>query len=229
MELIKQDGANIVYRINSGFRMSESTLSGVNWAGGVKRVSLVFEKGGISEEDLCGCLPQGYDMRIVYSVNKEELSRISVPSKNGKISLEIPSDLSDLKSFFMKTIEDYYILPFSSRVPPGLRQETKEFVENKLSLEGNIYLMKGSERIGFISLVGSKNAAGVPINLIPWIWVDGKLSPADRLVAHAKIIECLKDKAKGEINAWVDSFNIRSIKFFRKLGFMPSCAHITRR
>ena len=68
-----------------------------------------------------------------------------------------------------------------------------------------------------------------PTSLIPWVWIDSKLSANERQNVHFQMVSWLKKNTKKEIGAGIDAVNLRSLKFFTKLGFKPTYILFQRR
>lgn len=90
-------------------------------------------------------------------------------------------------------------------------------------------LKKGRKTVALVYMMDWMDWRGRPVDWVGHIWIDAGLDPFDRGRIHGYIAAWWKRTAKtGKIQGVVNSFNLRSQKFFRKMGFKPECLHVLK-
>lgn len=126
------------------------------------------------------------------------------------------------------SVEKYFYAPYKDRL--DLKKNRKEdvwFLREAMTLRKSAILTEKGAIRGIVSALDWKDTAGRPSLLVAWVWISDKLLPPRRAQAHVALSEWLKAHARGRIMATVDSFNVRSRRFFIKLGFSPECVHFS--
>jgi len=107
--------------------------------------------------------------------------------------------------------------------------EFKFVANNYLSTANVLYLEKDKKLTTLMTVIKWKDYNDIPVDWITWVWIEKDISKDERSVIHNYISVWLRDNIEDRVQCVVNSFNVRSQKFFRKLGFTPECIHIVRK
>lgn len=178
-------------------------------------------------DKLCHLAEGKLKLRVAYYASKAQLLR-NHPQTNAGLRWRKPRSLKELRRLYRMSVERYFYAPYKDRL--DLKKNRKEdawFLREAMTLRNSAVLTEHGSIQGVVNALDWKDTAGRPSLLVAWVWISAKLLPPLRAQAHAGLAEWLKDHAKGRIMATVDSFNVRSRRFFVKLGFSPECVHFT--
>lgn len=167
-------------------------------------------------------ISEAYAARIQYHATKEHLILPLIPEGPFSVTV-VERDVSFIRELYLHKIMELYS-EWRQYVTPDRVEFSKNVAQYRLSPENSVCIAKGSVPIGLTTLYKREDGATFCLN---WIWFDPKLPPQDRACAHYLTVEWLKRKGY-TITAFVDSFNQRSQRFFRKIGFRAICLHITK-
>lgn len=79
--------------------------------------------------------------------------------------------------------------------------------------------------IGMVSIFPESDCLGRPLDQVAWVWVERSLGPRLRAAAHDVVSRALATTDARRLQAGVHIKNIRSQRFFTRLGFKPTCLH----
>jgi RimJ/RimL family protein N-acetyltransferase len=187
-----------------------------------KKGCLFFTEDEIKDEFLINSRinPREYRFRMNYSITKKQLKAEKT---------ELPLGIKQMK---FKIKKQYFNLLKKKLIE--YHYTWKNFVDKKSNLEWirNVHklaktrdylcLKKSRKIITLIDLWEYIDFIRCPMDWIGHIWISPDLGKEERIIIHKYIRWWLKNNMKHKvIRAAVDSFNIRSQKFFRKMGFKP--------
>ncbi len=113
-------------------------------------------------------------------------------------------------------------MPFNA---PGVLDSLKDSVRQHARVGETLVLVQNSEKIatcvGFDMVID-----GEPTTLISWVWVKSDISAALKQAILSNITKWLEKTAQQKLFAAIHVENERSINFFSKMGFQPSCLFV---
>lgn len=219
-------GGARIFELDRPADLTGELLESLDWPADAPKAAFIFKEpaneGSLSS--LSG-LPGKYMARIGYTALTSGLASTSAQVTDWRT----PTDFNALKILTRRTIIDHFYEPWRELESPGFLKDVESFLEHGLSLKASAhYLIKG-RAAGLINLMPNHDCHGRPVDHIAWVWIDASLTPPERAAAHSQLLKWLAGTETGRIHAFVHSFNARSRRFFEKLGFTPSCIHISKR
>ncbi|OGR80909.1 MAG: hypothetical protein A2X32_00640 [Elusimicrobia bacterium GWC2_64_44] len=167
-------------------------------------------------------IPDSYAVRIHYHASGERFLLPPRPAAEfGVAAMTCETDF--IRGLYLQKIMELYE-KWKQYVTPDRVAFSRDVAQYKLLPENSLCLAKDSVPVG---LVTTYKREGTDSYCLNWIWFDPLLSRPDRACAHYLAVGWLKEKGRS-IDAFVDSFNLRSQRFFVKIGFRPVCLHITK-
>jgi hypothetical protein len=228
MHTIKKTDKKIVYKIDNISMITNDFLENLykSWPGNnIKGMIFIFDEKIENEHLYLSSISSKYYVAICYSINKENLKKdIIVLPKTIKPKLLSPDELKKLyyetKLIFYKEWKEYL----------GERyiNEFKFVANNYLSTAKVLYLEKDKKLTTLMTVIKWKDYTDIPVDWITWVWIEKDIAKDERSIIHNYISVWLRDNIEDRVQCVVNSFNVRSQKFFRKLGFTPKCIHILK-
>ncbi len=182
-------------------------------------------------EDIRENFKDEYFVQLGYTANQELITRIE--RKKEKLNLNrtiYPNDreaLEDIKNTYKIELDKTWY----KYIPDTIHKENIDYLTNSLDLS-RVYSLKTADNniASIIMTFDSKYFTGESVDQIGWVWIDQNLSKEIRTEAHLLLSNWLRSNLRHDFyQAGVHIENIRSQKFFTKLGFKAKCAHITKR
>lgn len=168
-------------------------------------------------------IPDFYAVRIQYCAAAGQL--ILPPRPAGEFDVAImPCEISLIRSLYLQRIMELYA-EWKQHITPDRVDFSRNVAQYRLLPENSLCLANNSVPVGLVTTYKREEAGSYCLN---WIWFDPGLSSYARSCAHFLAVGWLKERSH-TTDAFVDSFNQRSQKFFKKIGFRPVCLHITKK
>lgn len=228
--LVRREGSTAVYELDGLADFSNELLDSLDWSVGASKAAFRFKEPITSNElSALSELPGKYIARIGYTALKSTLASPSSPPAVPEAVWRTPTDFETLKALTRKTVIEHFYEPWRELESPHFLKELESFLENGISLRTSAHYLINGRAVGLINLLTHQDCYAQTVAHIAWIWIDNNLAPAERADAHSQLVRWLAGTATSPIHAFVHSFNGRSRSFFEKIGFTPSCIHISRR
>lgn len=218
-------GLNAYYEADTVSDITGETVE--NCFSATNCAKLVFSLPGtdIGEyETLTKNIPDCFSARVQYRATAGQLV---LPPRSGKATevAVMPGEISFIRDLYLRKITEFYE-KWKHCVTQDRISFSRDVAQHRLLPENSLCLVKKTVPVGLTTVYEREVAGGS--YCLNWIWFCPELDPHERARAHYLTVEWLIDK-KRTIDAFVDSFNLRSIRFFRKTGFWPVCLHITKK
>ena len=224
--LIQKEKGKITYQMPAFSRLNTSAIDKLDWPKGIPVLWLKYD------ESLDGChgelekrLSRKYIARVIYSADRENICLAVGKKPAGAIRTRESLTPEELQALYLETQAKAFIAPWAGQIDSKYLDEISSFVKEDLPVSKQLCFFKGKCPVGLALLTVLGSGAG----LISWIWFAPDLSAAERRKAHELFAGWLRDGKYPQIKSVVHSFNLRSNKFFLKMGFHPQCIAITRR
>jgi hypothetical protein len=221
MVIIKEIDDLIVCKIDNLLEINNQSLNKLN-LNYSKKLIITFDKEIENENILFNKISSRYYIKIAYSIERNLL--------NDQI-INLPLDISTFSFNSQEEFQKYYYYQFETFynnwkkylpenyidvLAPAAKE--KEFIEKTKYL----CLSKNDVIISFTTLIKWCDYKKNPADLVGHIWIDTSLEKEKRNIIRNYISHWFRINMNTEtLLAGVDVFNIRSQKFFRKMGFKP--------
>lgn len=226
-EIVNRTNSKIVYKLPSIGCVTWEFVKALKWPPGVNGFIFLFNEPISEEHRILSAMPLDVDAGMVYSATKASLAGCA--SSGDVFSEEKAPDVAELVRLYLLGREMVLAPILSVRnIPPADRSAVELKIKKQL-LEGKIGLWsKAGASAGVVALTKWHDFSDNPVQWIPWVWISNSLLPEERRELHGRIVSWLKSSVDDRVQCVVDSYNIRSQKFFRKIGFVPECLHIVK-
>lgn len=226
-EIVRRTDSKIVYKVPSLADITGEFIRALEWPPGIKGFIFLFSEPISEEHRILSALPLDLDVGMVYSAAKASLAA-TASSGDAFSEVQAPDEAELVRLYLLG--RELVLAPVLSvrNVPPADRSAVQEKIKKQLA-EGKIGLWsKSGVSAGALALTRWRDFADEPVQWIPWVWIASSLLPEERRDMHARIAAWLRAGVDDKVQCVVDSYNIRSQKFFRKMGFLPECLHIVK-
>jgi len=214
-----------IYEIPTLSEVTAEMLRDFNWPPGITSAGFMakqFCPQVVTEEQI----PERYNARIVYSADK---GGIVVPACGAPgataVCCEVGKNLQEFKTIFLETHKVYF-QTWGDKVGAGLMSDVVDVAENSLPGAKHLYLECSGLAAGVAAIIKWKDVRGEPVDWIPWVWIASELPKEVRESVRTRIADWMQKNVDGKVQCAIDAFNVRSQKFFIKLGFFPQCIYI---
>jgi len=227
-KIIYQKGKKIVYKIDSCDRITEGFVGQLKWPPGITGMIFVFEQAIVNETQILAKLPLSIDAGVVYASSRETLPAAEVVGNTQIVAAQV-KDAEMLAGLYLACREKVYAPVAGVRQIPAVDMAAVMVkMRDQLTNAKIGYWENSGTPVGAIAVTKWHDYADSPVEWIPWIWIAPDISQEERKVLHVLISGWLKANISGRVQCVVDSYNVRSQKFFKKLGFTPECVHIIK-
>ncbi len=229
-EFWKKNSKSIYYKIKDFSCVSDRLIECLEWPDSIPTLSIVFNTP-IKDEHLIlkNKISDKYSARLVYFNEKTE---IIVP-KNVDLfpNLRVKEDVSieEVRQLYLSSVMQTFTEEFPGKIPEARMKFSENVAQNYLSVEKSFCLELDGVDAGILTMVGITDYNEHPIECVNWVWLKKDLSLNARIYAQYMIAMWLRRTVYERVNCYVDSFNLRSQKFFRRMGFAPKCLIIEKR
>lgn len=229
MEPLLSDKSKIVYKAGPLAGVTDAFIGSLPWPKEIPALGLVFDGLGGDEHALIGRnISDKYSVRVVYEADLDSLNLKRAGAGGSGILAEAFPDKASLVRAYVDTQREYFYKPWAARIPMALLENARAFAEKSALPERSLRFMKGGEMVGMAAAVKWQDWFGAPADLLAWVWFSAGLSAGEREEAHARLLSWLRQGGAEKFICSIDSFNVRSQKFFKKIGFSPKCLIVNR-
>lgn len=227
IEFYRKIGEKVVYRAESLSRITNQNLKAFIRAMSTRGCKILFEEKIENEyEILAGIDHKKYNVALCYSVNTGRLvGKTLLPAGIRPFRFRTARgcryDLGKKVGEFFSDWKSY----LGPRYLEGARIGTRMLKDPSRYL----CLKKNRKTVALVYMMDWVDWRGRPVDWVGHIWIDPELSADDRSLVHGYVSSWWKKTSRtGRVQGVVNSFNVRSQKFFRKMGFEPECMHILK-
>lgn len=227
LELIARFDEKIVYRAEDVGMITPEFIRTLQWPENVRIVAFLFKNPIENEWGVLSVLPHSPDVGIIYSATKQSLlptgacPKISLVEKSIKSAEELGRLYLECRSrVFANAPEKLSTMVDEKSILPKMQNQINSARIGCWEIN--------SKMAGVVVVTGLHNYSDVLVDWIPWVLIDANLTAEERLALHFRIREWLSVNINKKLQCAVNSFNPRSQKFFRKMGFTPECVRIIK-
>lgn len=228
LPVLARTAKKVVYRAESLRSVTEELLHGLDWPEDSDgTVVFVFKEQVEDEYALIERnLSDKYFARFIYAAAKRDI-RVPAAPAAAEISHHKFKDLEELKALFLGTNKI-----FSEAWKKQLKDRYASLLESQANedLPGARVLSfeKAGKVVSLFTMTKETGYEGAPVDWLHWAWISDALGSQERSDIHRQAAEWVRANVEKEIQCNIFAFNLRSQKFFRKLGFLPKCLYIVR-
>jgi len=225
IKLLKKMDTKIFYQAENAKVLTQQAIDGLGWLDDIQCLSFSFKED--DPDDIAyinSIIGDKYAARFIYCVNRAQLIAPPENNANGRVKLRMLAN-TEAQSLFIKTQAQFFVAPWSAQIDASYLKQLADFLNNDFPKSQSACVMVDGKFSGLLTLSKMEESA----DLVAWVWIDSELPKADRMDAHVQLLAWLKTGKAPVIASAVDSFNIRSCRFFRKLGFKTQCVQITKK
>lgn len=230
-KLIKHNEKSSIYQIASVERLNGKVVDSLPW--GKEMAGLIFRlesDSGSEYDSLRKNIPDKYCAILSYSIPAKELLIPGGRLKKSPVKIEKVINHAKLREIFIETYSRLFLAPWAGRIGYETFSGAGRYIQNRLPESTGVCVTIRGKRVGgMITAVIAKDDDGKPTDRIGWVWVDERLTKIERKAVHRKLCEYLGSLKTGRIQCFIDSFNLRSQRFFRNLGFTAKEVIITKK
>jgi len=216
----------IVHELDDMGRLDDAFARKLEWPAGIK--GQIFASGAPIPEELVLAprftYSRNLEFHINLSVRKEWLQRgVSSGSQVEQVA-DLPWE--ELRELYIRIKHRIFSqLPWHKADPEEDRRDVEAFEKKHGAYKVGCWKKAGAPA-GIIGVRKWKDYLQQPVDWVSWVLVEESLPKEDRIAVRALIGSWLYDNAGDRVECIVQSFNIRSLKFFLKLGFKPVSIHV---
>lgn len=218
----------IVYRAETLRSVTGELLGGLAWpADPAGQVGFVFNEAVEDEYALLQKnLSDGYFARFIYAAAKQDI-RIPAAEEAPGLAPHAFRAPEELKALFLSTNK-----VFSEQWKKQLKDRYAALLESQaredLPKARVMAFAKNGRAVSLFTMTRETGYEGLPVDWLHWAWIADTLEPGERAFIHRRAAEWVCANVAREIQCNIFAFNLRSQKFFRKLGFLPKCLYIVK-
>ena len=225
-QLIQKEKEKITYQMPDFARLNTSAIDKLDWPKKTPVLWLKYDENlDACHEELDKRLSRKYIARVIYSADRENICLKTGKKPAGAIKTRESLTAEELLPLYLETQAKAFIAPWAGKLDSKYLDEVSSFIKEDLPVSKSLCFFKDNCPVGLALLTVLGSWAG----LISWVWFEPALSVAERRKAHELFVGWLRAGKYPQIKSVVHSFNLRSNRFFLKLGFHPQCIAITRR
>ncbi len=163
-----------------------------------------------------------YSCRLNYLSPKNRIHSFRAPEPLRTLKLQPFKSLEEIKKMTIWSHGKYFLARYKQYLSPNHAAETKKYLTNLKKVKSVAIIYK-NKCAGMVSLMKIVHATSLPkpLHWVTWIWIDNKLPEDARRYAHSLVRSWLIKNSSKYIGASVNAVNIRSQKWFLKMGFRP--------
>ena len=225
MEIIKRTDKKIVYKLPDFSVLDSAFVDSLAWPEGINVQMFLFEKPITGEHEI---MPRIHSERLVglgYSYTTATAGEVAVPLSACLAPINLEAGI--LRQFYYDTHLDFY-KKWEGELGGGYMKEATMVSEKLLSPARSVALSKGGRNVALLTTVHWKDCFDQPADWVTWVWIDPILTKDERNSIRCYFSQWLALNSANKVQCFINSFNVRSQKFFRKIGFLPEWFHVVK-
>lgn len=226
LQVLKSMDGEIIYSLPGGVDLAEKFFAGLDWSENIKTVKFFLSSPCEDEFKLVAAFARRFHARVVYSANRNSL-RAHGQFQAEKIEIAGPKSQEEIKTIFFET-NDAYREDIGKPLTQKERREREDAATKLLTDSRVLCLQKNGQLISALFVFKWKDCFGAPVDWIPWVWTKSDISASERFGVHQEQIVWLREHITDRVQCIVAADNLRSRKFFVKIGFNPECIVISK-
>ena len=154
-------------------------------------------------------------------------ARVRGPSmrKTGGATGRRPSSRAELRYALTDSFIRDFATPWRKYLGRELIGSFLDILISRCTVGGTTLIEDEDRLLGMVSIFPEHDCLGRPLDQVGWVWIDRSLKQSQRAAAHAVVSHALTMSESPRLQAGVHIKNLRSQRFFSRLGFRPTCIH----
>lgn len=133
---------------------------------------------------------------------------------------------TEVIDLYFASVKREFIQPWRDYVGPEISKSILRTIEAELPNTKIYIVLKSETPAGMMSLFPASDCIGNPVTQVGWIWIESELPKNERRSIQSIFAGVLRGPEQALYQAGIHIRNVRSQKFFQRLGFRPVCAHV---
>lgn len=227
IEFYRKIGEKEIYRAESFSQIKNRDLKIFINALKARGCKILFTRKIEGEQDILSKIDhRKYNIALCYSVNTGKLVKQASLPQNIK-SFRFKSARGCRDDLSKKVAE--FFSDWKSYLGPRYLEGARMGMRMLKAPAKYLCLKKNHKTVSLVYMMDWVDWRGRPVDWVGHIWIDAGLTPQERAHIHKYVSFWWRKMAKtGRVQGVVNSFNVRSQKFFRKMGFEPECLHVLK-
>lgn len=222
--LLRRTGREAVYRADS-FRDAFASLGRLQ-ADERPGSTIIFRPRLRRQSDIetaAASVPPRQFCQIGYM--RESRAGRTSPRPTGAATGRRPSSRAELRYALTDSFIRDFAGPWGGYLGRELTATFLDILIARCTARGTTLVEVDGRLIGMVSLFPERDCLGRPLEQVGWVWIERSLDPRRRAAAHAVVARALSTAEARWLQAGVHVKNVRSQRFFSRLGFKPTCIH----
>lgn len=219
-----------IYRADSPMSIGVGLVDSLDWPETIPSLLFSFDAYGAEDcRHLTEVLGKKYLGRFLYGAAPADLAALPGSGARG-ITEYAFRDLKELQDLYLRTETEFFGKKWREYFPGTSYSDAIEFNARERLSSARIFCAgREGTPVSLLPLTRIKHFIdGEDMDWVLWAWVDEGLEPAARREVHSMLSGWLKRKVERRVMTGVHIFNVRSDRFFSKLGFRKQWLQITR-
>lgn len=226
MKVLKATEKEVVFEVTDSAVFTEKSVRALEWAEGLRVMRFFLGKNISDEEKIVELLGKTYPTWTVFSAGKTDFTFTPMKDFLG-ITSAVLDNLERLREVYLSTSDSYHKSlgkPLSQRESDERDAVLSEFLPSaRVSA-----FEKQHDVIALLVLVKWQDCFGEPVDWIPWVWINSRLPENEREFVRSRWREWLRNVVADRVQCVVEGSNIRSGRFFKRMGFHPECIVVSK-
>lgn len=232
IRLLHKKANRLVYSLPDLDRINDAFIDGVRWPENIAYLGFWVPRA---------MAPQGKPVRDMVS-DRKYVCRMSYVADKREIPAEISGDIAAglkiapfkniaaYRRTFLRTHNKYFQKAFKGYHTPAYGAEVKKYLKNTFPDTKGVCVMRGRRVVGMLSLFKiGKYFRFSPMHWITWLWADQSQPKDVRRGVHFMLRAWVRKNASRYVGASIHAVNVKSQKWFIKLGARPCQIYFSRR
>lgn len=226
---VKQNPRNVLYKIDSLDVITNGNIAGLPWPEDIWGLSLILPEKVASLDKILALKLIDYTGSVELEVKRKELKHIKADKGNSQIKMLPVKNRKELHSLFIQTYAEFFWLRWPEYVDHISLKLIANYVEKTLPGSKAVKFIKSQSLVGILNYIVKKDENSEDIDWVAWIWIDETLPRSERKLIHQDMCDVMRKLKAERLRCSVGIYNLRSQRFFEKLGFSPVVLHILKK
>lgn len=229
LKLIIKKPKALVYEVGSLAEVSNGAITKLPWTDEMYGVVLRLPGTGCTIEDVLGKKLPDYNCSMELYAYRNDIPGAAPVRKGVKIRALPVKSPRERHCLFLRTYSEHFWGRWPEYTDGVALRLIADYLDQLLPASRAVKFMKGDSLAGLLIYHRRKVASSADVHSISWIYISAELSANERAFIHNKVRSLLRSLDTDRVGCFVQTYNLRSQAFFKKLGFKPVALHITRR
>lgn len=233
LKLMKRGADRMTYSLPSLRMLNEKLVAGMEWPADKPILAFRFPPRkapkGVPIQDMIS--RRKYLCRTTYIGNKRDIPAGAPAGGAHGLKMASFGSRAEYRRMCQRTYTEYFFKPFREYQERDYKKENRDFFKNHFPKTKGISVRRGGKVVSMMSVLHmpADGKAYRPMSWITWVWVDARLSKEERKAIHGMLGGWLKRLPGKYFGGAIHAVNIRSQKWFMRMGARPVQVFFLRR